>query len=173
MWNTNLLCCELQFGVYWLIRQFYQRNESTTSLMFMSWKILVFNSGVSLHWSSLDLEIVLCSTTVVIFFFQPSSSPAPSPAILFIVLSVSSFKPAVFAFAFFSRAQAVCPTWVGSESSLPAGLHPGGALLVHLQAPGQGTAALHLLQRGDGRDQPRWQRRYRWQTEQQMWRGVH
>lgn len=30
----------------------------------MSWKMLLFNEVLSLHWYNLDLEIVLCSTTV-------------------------------------------------------------------------------------------------------------
>lgn len=48
-----------------------------------------------------------------------------------------------------SREEAVCAARVGSEGRLPAGLQPGGALLLHLQAPAQGhAAALHLLPTG-------------------------
>lgn len=49
-----------------------------------------------------------------------------------------------------SWAQAVCPPRVGPEGCIPVGLQPGGALVVHLQAPAQGWhhAALHLLPPG-------------------------
>lgn len=60
-----------------------------------------------------------------------------------------------------SWAQAVCPPRVGPEGRIPVGLQPGGALLIHLQAPAQGwhPAALHLLPPGPRGEWPgRWYR---------------